>query len=99
MSLLQLRALFECDGCGCPFAVPLDAARCSEGWSVMDYAVDAVRGGGGQMLDSTSVQADMHLCGSCTRIADGIGDDDDYAPTAEEIAEAVMKSLSDAIGR
>jgi DsbC/DsbD-like thiol-disulfide interchange protein len=68
-------------------------------------------GGGASLMDaaemelcsdiSVSKQADMHLCQTCTRIADSIPDPsdptnvakaDDYSPTREEIEAAIQLS-------
>lgn len=45
MSVLSVTAAIECDECGAHFRVDVDTARRTDGWSVHDYAEDAVRGG------------------------------------------------------
>jgi len=92
MSISVIRATFDCDGCGKQFRVDIDPAI--RAWErrqdMMSIAVDAIRGGTTSDGGWCSVQADMHLCGPCTKVADAIRpDDDDYAPSADEIREAL----------
>lgn len=76
MSIELIKALFNCDGCGCQFSVLIDnAQKVPDGWDLYDIAVDAVRGSIGyqdrtQKQGSSSVQDDKHLCAKCTRAAD-----------------------------
>lgn len=92
MSIVVIKAFFDCDGCGAHFGVELDPARKS--WkrrqSLDSMAEDAIRGGSTLSGDSCSVQAELHLCPKCTNVADGINlGDDDYEPTRDEILRAV----------
>jgi hypothetical protein len=75
MSVEAIKAKIECDNCGSQFEVRLDPARnLPSGWSIFDFAEDAVRGGyvvGKSIFDgSCSVQNDQMLCITCTRAAD-----------------------------
>lgn len=95
MSISVIRATFECDGCGKPFRVDVDPAV--RAWirrqDVFSIAVDAVRGGTTVEGGFCSVQHDMHLCGPCTAVTDNIRPDDhDYAPSRDEIVEALEES-------
>lgn len=93
MSIVVIKAFFDCDGCGKQFGVEMDPA--CKAWlpeqPIGDLAEDAVRGGSTLDGDSCSVQADLHLCTKCTTIADGIAfdRDEDYEPTRKEILAAV----------
>lgn len=92
MSISVIRATFECDGCGKQFRVDMDPAR--RAWErrqdVFSIAVDAIRGGTASDGGFCSVQAELHLCGECTEVADAIKPElEDYQPTREEILEAV----------
>lgn len=71
MSIASITAVVACDACGTRFSVDLDAAyKPPAGWSLHEVAEDAVRGGGGELLDSCSVQDGQTLCAACTRQAD-----------------------------
>lgn len=92
MSIAVIRATFDCDGCGKQFRVDIEPSR--RAWKrrqdMMSIAEDAIRGGTTSDGEWCSVQADMHLCGKCTEVTDGIKpDDEDYQPTADEIREAL----------
>lgn len=92
MSIVVIKAFFDCDGCGKQFGVEMDPAR--KAWlpeqPISDLAEDAVRGGSALDGDSCSVQADLHLCPKCTTIADGINlGDENYQPNRKEILTAV----------
>lgn len=71
MSVLRIVASIECEGCGCLFKIEIDPADKCDGWSVFDYAKDAVRGSNG-IIDwdgksiFTSVEDDKMLCPNCT---------------------------------
>lgn len=94
MGVMHIKARIQCDGCGTNFIVEMDRTKMRpKGWALEDEAVDAVRGGtyevprggchgGGQC----SVQAEMCLCASCTKIVDEGTPDE---PTKEQI-EAVL---------
>ncbi|ODN70192.1 hypothetical protein [Methylobrevis pamukkalensis] len=88
MSLRDITARFSCDGCGARFEGYIDPAwrTCEVLPSVFDLAEDAIRGFG-----PGSVQADMHLCAACTRVADAIGDEE-YLPTRDEIVAALARA-------
>lgn len=76
MSVTSIRATIACDDCGARFTVDLDAAyKPPVGWSLFDVAEDAVRDGGGDLMDSCSVQDEKHLCVACTRKADAEDDE------------------------
>jgi hypothetical protein len=80
--IAKVEATFECDGCGKPFKVAVDAARETAGWSVFDYALDAVRAGfGGESVQGSN--RDQALCRRCTRIVDSFVTHDDPATEAE----------------
>lgn len=92
MSISVIRATFDCDGCGKQFRVDIEPSV--RAWKprqdMMSIAEDAIRGGMTSDGEFCSVQSDMHLCGNCTKVADGINpDNDDYQPTADEIREAL----------
>lgn len=75
MKLIEVRATFECDGCGRQFSVEVDpAASAPQGWDMMNVAIDAVRGSVGYKSrigsGPSSVQNDKCLCGDCTRKED-----------------------------
>lgn len=92
MSIVAIKAYFDCDGCGKQFGVEMDPAR--KAWmrrqSLDSMAEDAIRGGSTLAGDSCSVQADLHLCPTCTSAADGINaEDENYRPTRDEILRVV----------
>lgn len=77
MSLIHIRAHFECDECGKQFSVGIAADYVPPAkWSMFDVAEDSVRGS----LDyeekgwdgglCSSVQNEKHLCKDCTKKAD-----------------------------
>ena len=76
MSVIQIRATIECEGCGTEFSVEIDtASNLPDGWDLCDLAKDAVRGSVGyehrlKSSGCSSVQDDKMLCGSCTDLAD-----------------------------
>src|SRR3546814_3157344 len=83
-----IRAAFECDGCGKPFKVDIEPS--TKNWmrrqDMLSIAENAIRGGMTSDGEFCSIQADMHLCGDCTAVADAIRpDEDEYQPTADEI--------------
>ena len=87
--LKEVEATFSCDGCSKPITVDLDAAWQTEGWSVFDYALDAVRAGfNGSMASVQGTDNDKVLCGHCTRIVDAFVTEDRNA-TDDEIDEAL----------
>lgn len=89
MALIDIKANFECDGCGKRFWLTVDAAEETRPAlpSIADIAEDTLRGGNPADGECGSVQHDLHLCRTCTRTADNIGDED-YQPTRREILEA-----------
>lgn len=104
MPFLSLKAAIECDGCGTHFVVDMDLGDdLPSGWDLPMLIKDQVRGGHCTHLDKRldpgfcSVQHDMMLCGRCTRIADAIGDDDEYQPTKAEIESAIEQKLADEV--
>lgn len=82
MSIRCVTAKMECDACGTTFEVRLDPADKAPD-SIADAVDEEIR-----TLFEFSIQHDMHLCDSCTKKADAIGDED-YQPTREEILQAV----------
>lgn len=89
MAITSIKAHFECDGCGKPFWLTIDAAEETRPAlpSIADIAEDTLRGGNPGDGECGSVQCDLHLCHACTRKADSIGDED-HQPTRQEILEA-----------
>jgi hypothetical protein len=88
MTLRYIIAQFECDGCGT--SIPqmfMDPALELSGASLHDAAEEALK----DDLQS-SVQHDLHLCKTCTRVADNIGEED-YQPTRDEILEALQEEF------
>jgi hypothetical protein len=87
MTLMSIKATFECDGCGTQFKVDMDAARkIPSDWCVMDEAIDQLRGG----VMMTVVHT-LHLCDECTAVASKIGPEDEgYAPQ-EQIEQALAE--------
>lgn len=83
MSLESITANFQCDVCGERFKVVMDPAETPKG-ALADAADEELRG-----FFDLSIQHDIHLCSSCTKKADAIGDDE-YQPTVEEIKEACL---------
>ena len=64
--LIHLRAKFECDDCGIKFEVNLDPALdVTTGWSLFDYAVDALRGD-----PARGMNGDKHRCIDCLKKED-----------------------------
>lgn len=105
MSLMHIRAQFQCDGCGRAFIVEMDPTdKMSADWTIFDNAVEYVRGGPIlKYLESkkneapgmlASVQADQHLCPGCTYKVDAYMDDvvkQDRDATPEEIEKALQR--------
>src|SRR3546814_11693923 len=88
MSISVIRAAFECDGCGKPFKVDIEPS--TKNWmrrqDMLSIAENAIRGGLTSDGAFCSIQADMHLCGDCTAVADAIRPDEgEYQTTADEI--------------
>lgn len=101
MPIISLKATIECEGCGTHFRVNIDTGDdIPEDWDLPMLIKDQVRGGSCEHLDKkrsgglSSVQADMMLCGWCTRIADNIGEED-HLPTEAEIDAAIGQALAD----
>lgn len=93
MSLVVVRAIFECDGCGTQFKVDMKSEGMRpKGWSLFEEAEDYVRGGCGSDGSMPAVVHDMHLCHECATIAASVGPDDqeEYSPK-EEILEAIAR--------
>jgi len=89
VSIQLIRATVDCDGCGTQFHTEMDNADdLPDGWSLFDLATDYVRGGVCVEGGLCSVQADMHLCPTCTTAVDGIGDEN-HRPTRAEIVTAL----------
>lgn len=94
MSILRTYTVAECDHCGKRFQRELELTGKTEGWSVFDYSVDALRGNIGLSFhdSSSSVQADLHLCGQCTKIVDeSIPESEDRNATPAEVLRALGK--------
>lgn len=91
MRIEWMRANVQCDGCGNHFVVRVDTGRTiPPGWDLPQIVVEEIRNGD-MAVHAPSYQADMALCTTCTKVADGIGDDDEYQPTREEILRAIAK--------
>src|SRR3546814_20429641 len=79
MSISVIRAAFECDGCGKPFKVDIEPS--TKNWmrrqDMLSIAENAIRGGMTSDGEFCSIQADMHLCGDCTAVADALRPDED----------------------
>lgn len=76
MTLKYIDAVFACDHCNATFSADIDPAYRPSNWSTYDIAVDALRGGHPGRTGTHgigSIQADMHLCPKCTKIADAYG--------------------------
>lgn len=99
MSIVCVRATFECDGCGTQFKVEMDPASMRpKGWTLMDEAEDCLRGGLGAEGGMPGLVHDLHLCHDCDRIAALVGPDGGgYAPK-EQIEEALRQG-NDAMRR
>ncbi len=91
MSIVCVRATFECDGCGEQFKIEMDAAKMRpKGWTLMEEAEDYVRGGCGTE-GMPAVVHRMHLCHDCAGIAALVGPDGGgYAPK-DQIEEALRQ--------
>lgn len=87
MSLVTVRATYDCDGCGKQFRVEMDpSAMRPKGMSLFDEAEDYLRGGCGTE-GMPAVVHDMHLCHDCARIAALVGPDGGgYAPKPQIVA-------------
>src|SRR5690242_3032940 len=89
MSLSKIIAHFECDGCGKPFTINMDAADKTEGaQTLIDLAEDEVRDRG-SLQDGVfaTVVYDLHLCGACAGIAAKVGQEEvGYAPRDQIVA-------------
>lgn len=83
MGILNIKAKLECDGCGSPFSVELDAADNMRDHTLSDLVDDVIRG-----EPSISVQGDHRLCVKCTLIVDNAFDDD-AQPSFEEVKTAL----------
>lgn len=89
MTLVVVRATFECDGCGTQFKVDMDPATMRpKGWTLFEEAEDYVRGGCGAEGGMPAVVHGMHLCHKCAGIAAQVGPDDleGYAPKEQIVA-------------
>src|SRR3546814_16755603 len=75
MTISLIWAAFECDCYGNPFKVDIEPS--TKNWmrrqDMLSIAENAIRGGITSDGDFCSIQADMHLCGDCTAVADEIG--------------------------
>jgi hypothetical protein len=93
MSLVLIRATFECDGCGAQFKVDMRADyEPPPKWALFDVAVDFLRGGCGSDSPLPGVVHDMHLCEDCILIADGVGPEDQEGYSSkDEILEAIAR--------
>lgn len=97
MSLVCVRATFECDGCGTQFKVDMDPAKMRpKGWTLMEEAEDYARGGCGAEGGMPAVIHDMHLCHACAGIAASVGPEEGgYAP--KEQIQAALARENDAM--
>lgn len=88
MSIVCIRATFECDGCGCQFRVEMDPATMRpKGWSLMEEAEDYLRGMCSADGGLPAMVHDLHLCDDCHGIAAGVGPDEgNYAPKEQIVA-------------
>lgn len=94
MSIVVIRATFDCDGCGTQFKVEMDPAKMRpKGWALAEEAEDYLRGGIGADAGMPAMVHDMHLCHDCAGIAARVGTDDQegYSPK-EEILEAIGRA-------
>jgi hypothetical protein len=93
MSITDVEARVDCDGCGKQFSVLLDTAS---GKKVYDEVIEQLHSGGsrGRVGEKgvVSYQQGLMLCPSCTRVVDAIGADD-HLPTKQEIEETIGKAL------
>lgn len=86
MGILNIKAKLECDGCGSPFSVDLDAADNMRDRPLADLVDDVIRG-----EPSISVQGNHRLCVKCTLTVDNAFDDD-ATPTFDEVKAALDKA-------
>lgn len=86
MSLRSIVATFQCDGCGNEFRTVMDPALEVKG-SLHDAAEYSMR----EDL-CTAMYHERHLCDSCTRAADSIGEEE-YTPSWDEIQDAIDHRL------
>jgi hypothetical protein len=94
VSIVCIRATFECDGCGTQFKVEMDPATMRpKGWSLAEEAEDYLRGGIGADGGMPAMVHDMHLCHDCAGVAARVGPDEQegYAPK-EQILEALART-------
>ena len=87
MSIVCVKATFECDGCGCQFKVEMDPAKMRpKGMTLMEEAEDYCRGGCGDS-GMPAVVHDMHLCHDCAGVAARVGPEEGgYAPKDQIVA-------------
>jgi hypothetical protein len=100
MSLVCIRATFECDGCGTQFRIEMSpSAMRPKGWSLMEEAEDFLRGMCAADGGMPAMVHDLHLCDECHGIAAKVGglDDDAYAP--KEQIQAAIAQHYDAMNR
>lgn len=95
MTLLNVRAILTCDGCGKRMVVDLDPAdERPRDWAWIDLVIDTVRGGNALVepdgLSSVQGESDQCLCPTCTKVVDSFVTDDRNA-TDEEISEALER--------
>lgn len=99
MSLVCVRATFDCDGCGAQFRIEMDPSTMRpKGWSLMEEAEDYLRGMCSADGGLPTMVHDMHLCDDCAGIAASVGPEEGgYAPK-EQIEEALRQG-NDAMNR
>lgn len=89
MSILNVKATIQCDGCNEQFTVDLDRAKMLT-VSIDDYVWEIVADSNGAMV-GPSVQGSHLLCEKCTKFIDNVYDDDDNPPTYDQVAAALNK--------
>lgn len=100
MSILDIRAFCQCDGCAKRLTVQVDpASKTNEALpSPFDVVEDMVRGGSACRDDDgmTSVQAGKMLCSDCTRRCDNFLEEDrDLTPDEVQAALSSDQGKSD----
>jgi hypothetical protein len=99
ITVIEIIASVECEGCGKPFAVSLRTdTKLANYRDLPDAVKDAVRCGASvnSAAGECSILHDLCLCGKCTSITDRIGSDD-VDPSLEETIAALEAALAEPV--
>jgi hypothetical protein len=91
VSIICVRATFECDGCGGQFRIEMDPASMRpKGWSLTEEAEDFLRGMCGADGGMPAMVHDMHLCDDCAGVAASCGPDDQEGYSSKEVIQEAL---------